>query len=341
MLVQEDVYDNHGAGMKPVLVPGGAGFIGSHTCKALKRAGYLPIVIDNLVHGHIDSVKWGPLEKGDISNPSDLDRVIEKYRPECVMHFAAFAYVGESVQDPARYYQNNVCGSITLLDAMRRHGLDRIVFSSSCATYGEADSLPILETHPQLPVNPYGFTKLIIERALADYGAAYGIRAVTFRYFNAAGADPDGELGERHDPETHAIPLAIRAALGLGVFKVFGTDYPTPDGTAIRDYIHVSDLADAHVRALAYLDEGGKSVAVNLATGAGTSVKEMIGAVERALSRPVPREYVSRRAGDPPALFASPARAYDLLGWTPRFTTIDQIVASAAKWFERHHSRGG
>ena len=338
MLVQEDVYDNHSAGMKPVLVLGGAGFIGSHTCKALKQAGYLPIVVDNLVHGHIESVRWGPFEKGDISNPSDLDRVIEKHRPEFVMHFAAFAYVGESVQDPARYYQNNVCGSITLLDAMRRHGLDRIVFSSSCATYGEAGPLPILETHPQMPVNPYGFTKLVIERALADYGAAYGIRAVTFRYFNAAGADPDGELGERHDPETHAIPLAIRAALGLGLFKVFGTDYPTPDGTAIRDYIHVSDLADAHVRALAYLDEGGKSVAVNLATGAGTSVKEMIGAVERALSRPVPREYVSRRAGDPPALFASPARAYDLLGWTPRFTTIDQIVASAAKWFERHHS---
>jgi UDP-glucose-4-epimerase GalE len=330
------MHEKHIDYMKRVLVLGGAGFIGSHTCTALKQAGYLPVVLDNLVYGHIDAVKWGPFEKGDISNPVDLDRVIEKHRPELVMHFAAFAYVGESVQEPSKYYQNNVCGSICLLDAMRRHGLDRIVFSSSCATYGEVSSLPITEACPQLPVNPYGFTKLVIERALADYGAAYGIRAVTFRYFNAAGADPDGELGERHDPETHAIPLAIRAALGRGVFKVFGADYPTPDGTAIRDYIHVSDLADAHVRALAYLIAGGTSIAVNLATGSGTSVKEMIDAVERALSRPVPAEYVSRRAGDPPVLFASPARAHELLGWKPRFKTIDEIVATAANWFERH-----
>ena len=240
-----------------ILVTGGAGYVGSHACKALAGAGYLPVVFDNLSRGHREAVRWGPLVEGDIADQALLRAAIEQHRPSAIMHFAAYAYVGESVTDPAIYYRNNLGGSLSLLEAMRDTGVDKIVFSSTCATYGIPDTMPIDERAPQLPVNPYGETKLAIERALHWYGMAYGMRSVSLRYFNAAGADPDGEIGERHEPETHLIPLVVEAALGRRPqIDVFGTDYPTPDGTAIRDYIHVCDLADAHVRALEHLNAG-------------------------------------------------------------------------------------
>ncbi|MGV2123346.1 UDP-glucose 4-epimerase GalE [Agrobacterium vitis] len=324
--------------MKNILVVGGAGYIGSHACKALSKAGYTPVVYDNLVHGHADSVKWGPFEQGDIADGERLDAVLSKYQPECVMHFAAFAAVGESVTDPAKYYNNNIHGSVCLLDAMRRNGVDTIVFSSTCATYGEVKSLPIVEEAPQSPVNPYGFSKLVIEQALKDYGHAYGLKWVAMRYFNAAGLDPEGDLGERHDPETHAIPLAVLAAMRQTEFNVFGTDYDTPDGTAVRDYIHVCDLADAHVLAIDYLQKGGESGAFNLATGKGTSVKDLLEAVSEAVGAQVPIKYAPRRAGDAPALYASGDKARSLLGWTPRYTDINLIVKTAADWFKAHRN---
>ncbi|MGV1803147.1 UDP-glucose 4-epimerase GalE [Agrobacterium vitis] len=324
--------------MKNILVVGGAGYIGSHACKALSKAGYTPVVYDNLIHGHEDSVKWGPFEQGDIADGARLDAVLSKYKPECVMHFAAFAAVGESVTDPAKYYNNNIHGSVCLLDAMRRNGVDTIVFSSTCATYGEVKSLPIVEEAPQSPVNPYGFSKLVIEQALKDYGHAYGLKWVAMRYFNAAGLDPEGDLGERHDPETHAIPLAVLAAMRQTEFNVFGTDYDTPDGTAVRDYIHVCDLADAHVLAIDYLQKGGESGAFNLATGKGTSVKDLLEAVSEAVGAQVPIKYAPRRAGDAPALYASGDKARSLLGWTPRYTDINLIVKTAADWFKAHRN---
>jgi UDP-arabinose 4-epimerase len=329
---------NDGPAMR-VLVTGGAGYIGSHACKALSRAGYQPIVFDNLVYGHRDAVQWGPLEIGDIRDGARLDAAFAAHKPDAVMHFAAYAYVGESVTNPAKYYQNNVLGSVSLLDAMLRNGVRKIIFSSTCATYGVPQSLPIVEETLQAPINPYGFTKLVIEHALADYGRAYGLDWVTLRYFNAAGCDADGNLGERHDPETHAIPLAIGAALGTRPrFSVFGTDYETPDGTAIRDYIHVSDLADAHAKAIRYLMDGGDSGAFNLATGRGVSVKELLGAVARATGRPVAADFAPRRAGDAPALYASAERARNILGWRPRYIEIDETIATAARWFMRAHN---
>ncbi len=322
-----------------VLVTGGAGYIGSHACKALAVAGHEPVVFDNLVYGHAHAVKWGPLVQGDIRDAAALDAAIDAHKVEAVMHFAAFAYVGESVVEPAKYYDNNVVGSISLLNAMRRASLDKMIFSSTCASYGLPEVMPIVETSPQVPINPYGQTKLIIERALADFGRAYGIRSTPLRYFNAAGADPDGELGEEHDPETHAIPLAITAALGTGPqFTIMGTDYDTPDGTAIRDYIHVSDLATAHVAALDYLARGGESMAFNLGTGKGVSVREIVEAVAQATGRPVPHVLGPRRAGDPPALYAEAKRARDILGWTPRFNEIGDTVQTAANWFMRRHN---
>ena len=232
---------------KAVLVTGGAGYIGSHACKALSQAGYLPVTYDNLVYGHEWAAKWGPLEQGDILDRARLEEVMNRYSPKAVMHFAAFAYVGESVTDPGKYYRNNVLGSLTLLEAMRGHDVRHLVFSSTCATYGIPDSLPIQENAPQNPINPYGASKLFVERMLKDFEAAHGISSIALRYFNAAGADPDNEIGESHDPETHLIPLVLDAASGRrSDVTIFGTDYPTPDGTCIRDYIHVSDLADAH-----------------------------------------------------------------------------------------------
>lgn len=317
-----------------VLVSGGAGYVGSHACKALAAAGLRPVVVDSLVRGHADAVKWGPLVEADISDGAALDRVFASYPVAVVLHLAAYAYVGESMADPEKYYLNNIGGTLSLLAAMRRAGVGAIVFSSSCATYGVPEALPVVEDTPQRPINPYGYSKLVIEQALRDYQQAYGLRWVALRYFNAAGCDVDGELGERHDPETHAIPLAIAAALGRGpAFEVMGTDYETPDGSAVRDYIHVADLADAHVRAVRHLADGGTGGAFNLGTGQGTSVLQLIAAVEKATGRKVPCRHSARRAGDPPVLFADARQAKRTLGWTPEFTDIDAVVRTAANWF--------
>jgi UDP-arabinose 4-epimerase len=326
--------------MTRVLVTGGAGYIGSHACKALALAGYEPIVLDNLSIGHADAVKWGPLEIGNVRDGEFLDMVMTRHQPEVVMHFAATSNVGESVANPAKYYANNVLGSLSLLDATRRHDIRYFIFSSTCATYGIPASLPIVETLPQAPINPYGATKLAVEHALADYGAAYGLNWASMRYFNAAGADEDGELGERHSPETHAIPLAIMASLGqIPRFNVFGTDYPTPDGSCIRDYIHVTDIAEAHVNALTYLISGGQSTAFNLGTGFGTSVLEMLAAVGKCTGRPLSINYQPRRDGDPAALYAAATKASELLGWRPKYTEIEPIVATAVRWFIAHHGK--
>ncbi|MGU7768684.1 UDP-glucose 4-epimerase GalE [Burkholderia sp. MR1-5-21] len=319
-----------------VLVTGGAGYIGSHTCKSLARAAHTPIAFDNLSSGHPDAVCWGPLHVGDILDADALDAAFAEHRPEMVIHFAALAYVGESVIEPGKYYRNNIAGTQTLLDAMRRHDVMRIVLSSSCATYGIPSMLPISEATLQAPVNVYGFTKLVTERMVADYARAYGLRWIALRYFNAAGADPDGELGERHQPETHAIPLAIGAALGTAPpFSVLGVDYPTADGSAVRDYVHVSDLAEAHVLSTNHLAEGGASAAFNLGTGKGTSVFEVIKAVEAVTARRVPVLLAARRAGDPPSLYANAELARKVLGWQPRFVEIQQMVETAADWFRR------
>ncbi|MBU1042262.1 MAG: UDP-glucose 4-epimerase GalE [Proteobacteria bacterium] len=324
--------------MQPrVLVTGGAGFIGSHTCKALTQAGLTPVVLDNLVYGNRRAVKWGPLIVGDITDGAALDWVFAEHRPVAVMHFAAYAYVGESVTDPEKYYNNNVGGSLSLLSAMRRAGVGVLVFSSTCATYGEPKTMPIREDHPQHPVNPYGRTKLLIEQAMADYGRGYGLRSAALRYFNACGADPDGEIGERHDPETHLIPRTMMAATGgIPQLDLFGEDYDTPDGTCIRDYIHVVDLARAHVMALQHLLGGGESLRLNLGTGRGTSVREIISAVERISGRSVPVAVLPRREGDPPLLYADPAMATEVLGFRTKFNDIDEIMQTA--W--RFHTGG-
>ena len=316
-----------------ILVTGGAGYIGSHACKALARAGYQPIVYDNLSRGHREAVRWGPLIEGDLADRPRLEAVLKSERIEAVMHFAAFAYVGESVADPALYYRNNLGGSLALFEAMRGAGVARIVFSSTCATYGLPEKMPIDEGAPQLPINPYGETKLAIERALRWYDEGHGLRSVSLRYFNAAGADPEGEIGEAHDPETHLIPLAVETALGRrAALDVYGTDYPTPDGTAIRDYIHVQDLAEAHVRALAYLEAGKPSLALNLGTGSGYSVREVIAATEAASGQRVERREAPRRAGDPPVLVADVRRAAATLGWRAAVSDLATIVRTALAW---------
>ena len=321
---------------RAVLVTGGAGYIGSHACKALARAGHVPVALDSLVQGHASAVRWGPLVKGDVRDRALLERTIREHRVEAVVHFAAHAYVGESMRDPGKYLGNNVAGTIAVLDAMRACDVRRIVFSSTCATYGVPRALPLREDHPQEPISPYGESKLVAERALHWYGLAHGLRWAALRYFNAAGADLDGEIGERHDPETHLVPLAIGAALGTHPpLSVCGTDYPTPDGTAVRDYVHVCDLADAHARALDYLLSGGESVALNLGTGRGHSVREVVAAVERVARGPLPRQDVARRPGDPASLVADPARAQDLLGWSPQCSDLETIVDTA--W--RGHAR--
>jgi UDP-arabinose 4-epimerase len=321
----------------PVLVTGGAGYIGSHTCKALAAGGFFPVSIDNLVYGHEWAAKWGPLIKGDINDRDLLEHVFRTYRPVAVLHFAAFAYVGESVNSPDKYYRNNVVGTLTLLDAMLGHRCNNLIFSSTCATYGNPLTLPITEDHEQRPINPYGWSKLMIEQIMRDYERAYNLRHVSLRYFNAAGADPDGEIGEDHDPETHLIPLAIQAALGERPYlEIYGTDYPTGDGTAVRDYIHVSDLALVHVLALEHLLSGKKSVFLNVGTGHGYSVREVIKAVASATKCEVPMRESPRRAGDPPVLVAKSARAFASFGWQPRFTDINATVQTAVRW---HRSR--
>jgi UDP-arabinose 4-epimerase len=322
--------------MKTVLVTGGAGYIGSHTCKALSAAGFLPVAYDKLIYGHRYAVKWGPLEIGDIRDRARLDEVIVKYQPVAVLHFAAFAYVGESVLEPGKYYTNNVAGTLEMLEAMRARGIDSIVFSSTCATYGIPDEQPITEQMQQEPVNPYGRGKLMIERILADYSAAYGTRSVALRYFNACGADPDGDTGEDHDPETHLIPRGLMAAAGeIPHLDLYGTDYDTPDGTCIRDYIHVTDLADAHVQALQYLLDGGKTTAFNLGSGRGFSVRNVIDAIERVTGRKVPVKEMPQRPGDPPALIAKPDYAKKIIGFSPDHTELDAIIATAWRWHEK------
>ena len=316
-----------------ILVTGGAGYIGSHACKALFHGGYQPVACDNLVFGHAEAVRWGPLERGDIADRPWLDTLIERYRPMAVMHFAAFAYVGESVQDPGKYYRNNVAGTLTLLETARDHGIRYFIFSSSCATYGLPERMPIAEDCPQVPINPYGASKLMIERMLADFGQAHGLRSICLRYFNAAGADAEGEIGEDHDPETHLIPLAIRAAQGgAPPLAIMGTDYPTLDGTAVRDYIHVTDLAAAHLVALDDLVAGGASAALNLGTGQGYSVRQVVRAIEAASGRPVPVLEAPRRAGDPPVLIADPRRAMRRLHWRPQHSGLSRIVETAWRW---------
>ena len=319
-----------------VLVTGGAGYVGSHACKALAGAGYRPVVYDNMSRGHREAVRWGPLVEGDLHDSPGLAAALRAHKITAVMHFAALAYVGESMADPETYYRNNVGGTLALLSAMREAEVARIVFSSTCAIYGVPDRVPIVETTAKAPLNPYGETKLAIERALYWYNQAYGLRFAALRYFNAAGADPGGEIGENHEPETHLIPRVLRAALGPGEpVEVYGTDYPTPDGTAVRDYIHVADLADAHVRALGYLAANGESGALNLGTGQGCSVRQVIAAVERIAGRPVPFRETARRAGDPPELVADPALARTRLDWQPRHSDLDTIIGTALAWERR------
>ncbi len=328
--------------MACILVTGGAGYIGAHTCKALAAAGFEPVVYDNLCTGHEWAVKWGPLERGDILDRQRLEEVMRRYRPEAVIHFAAFAYVGESVREPAKYYRNNVSGTLSILEAMRATGIDRIVFSSTCATYGIPETIPIPEDSPQNPINPYGASKLMVERMLDDFGKAYGMRAVALRYFNAAGADPEGEVGEVHDPETHLIPLVLDAAMGRREYiEIYGTDYDTPDGTCIRDYIHVTDLADAHVRALRMNDRPPGMTACNLGTGKGHSVREVIGTAERITGLKVPVREGARRPGDPPALVSAPGRAQDELGWIPRYSDLATIIETAWNWHRSWYGDSG
>jgi UDP-arabinose 4-epimerase len=319
---------------RSVIVIGGAGYIGSHACKALAQAGYLPVVYDNLRYGHEWAVKWGPFESGDIQNRMLLDEVLARYQPGAVMHFAAFAYVGESMTDPGRYYRNNVAGSLTLFEAMRDSGIPRIVFFSTCATYGLPDRIPISEDVPQHPINPYGASKLMLERMLSDFGNAHGLGWSTLRYFNAAGADPDLEIGEDHDPETHLILLVLDAASGRrSHVAVLGTDYDTPDGTCIRDYIDVMDLAGAHVSALRAMEM--RSGAYNIGNGRGFSVREIIDAVERVTGLEVPVILRGRRAGDPPVLVSNPSKAREILAWRPKISDLDEIVRTAWAWRQR------
>lgn len=325
---------------KTVLVTGGAGYVGSHSCKAFAEAGWNIVVYDNLSRGWRDFVQFGELFEGDLLDADRLDEAFEKFKPEAVVHFAAFAYVGESVEQPGLYYENNTLGTVRLLEAMAKAGTDKIIFSSTCATYGVPTEMPITESMRQAPINPYGMSKLFVEKVLDDYEVAHGIRSVKLRYFNAAGASPDGEIGERHEPETHLIPLCIEGVLN-DTFKltIFGDDFETRDGTCIRDYIHVMDLADAHLKALDYLGGGGVSDVFNLGTGTGTSVLEIVHAVERVTGKPVPREIGPRRPGDPPALIASAEKAARVLGWKPVQSDVDSVIATAYQWHMKELAR--
>lgn len=316
-----------------ILVTGGAGYIGSHVNKLLNQRGYETVVFDNLVYGHPQAVKWGLLETGDLADVRRLEEIFNKYKITAVFHFAAYAYVGESVTDPSKYYNNNVINTLHLLDVMAKYDVKDIVFSSTCATYGVQERMPITEEMDQKPINPYGASKLMIERILADYGNAYGFHYCCLRYFNAAGADPEGEIGESHMPETHIIPLVLATAAGdRENIRIFGSDYPTRDGSCIRDYIHVSDLADAHLRALDYV-RGGGSICVNLGNGRGTSVLELIKAAEKVTGRKIPAKMDGRRAGDPPVLTGNSEKAEKILGWKPQYGDIEVILQHAWNWY--------
>jgi UDP-arabinose 4-epimerase len=322
--------------MKSVLVVGGAGYIGSHTCKELKRSGYNPVVLDSLLMGHEWAVKFGPFAKGDASDADFVKQTIEAHKIDSVIHFAANTYVGESVTNPRKFYHNNVAVLDSVLGACIDTGVDKFIFSSSCATYGIPTEVPIPENHAQNPISPYGETKLVGEKMLHWYSNAYALKHVALRYFNAAGADADGELGELHIPESHLIPLVLQAILGKrDKITVFGTDYPTADGTAVRDYIHVTDLARAHVKAVQYLENGGDSIQANLGTGTGISVQQIIDVAASVTGRNVPVEYGPRREGDPPALFSNPDYATKTLGWTPEHSDIENIIRTAWAWEQR------
>ncbi len=322
--------------MSTVLVTGGAGYIGSHAVKALRAAGQAVVVYDNLSAGHRPAVRGAPLVEGDVRETGRLAATLRDYRVAAVMHFAGLLSVEESVREPARYYEHNVRGGLSVLDAMRAAGVDRIVLSSSCAVYGNPVTTPIDEDHPTDPINAYGSSKLAVEHALRHYGRAYGLQSIALRYFNAAGADPDGDLGEDHDPEIHLIPRALDAACGGAPLRVFGDDYPTADGTCQRDYVHVADIADAHVRALDVLRPGRGARVYNLGTGTPHSVREVIRSVERVTGRRVPAEPAPRRPGDPAVLFAAAGRLERDLEWRPAHTALDDIVATAWRWRERH-----
>jgi UDP-glucose 4-epimerase len=324
-----------------ILVTGGAGYIGTHAVLALKQAGYDVLVLDNLVYGHrelVTDVLKVNLIEGDLSDRALLDKVFSTYSIQAVMHFAAYAYVGESVTDPAKYYRNNVMATLTLLEAMLTAGVKRLVFSSTCASYGNPQILPIPEAHPQQPINPYGRSKLMVETILSDFDHAYDFRSVRFRYFNAAGADPSGRLGEDHDPETHLIPLVLQTALGKrSHISVFGTDYDTPDGTCIRDYIHVTDLAEAHVLGLDYLLKGGQTEVFNLGNGNGFSVQEVITAAEKVTGKPIPVVHTERRPGDPASLIGSAVKAREILNWQPKYAELEVILSHAWQWHQQRH----
>lgn len=316
-----------------VMVAGGAGYIGSHAAKVLFGRGYRPIVVDNLSRGHRWAAKWGEFEEADLGDVEAVSAILKKYEVKAVMHFAAFAYVGESVADPAIYYKNNVAATLSLLEAMRIADCRAFIFSSTCATYGEPETVPIVEKNPQNPINPYGRTKLMVEHILKDFDRAYGLRGVNLRYFNAAGADPSGEIGEDHSPETHLIPLILDAALGKRKnISVFGTDYPTRDGTCVRDYIHVIDLAAAHVLALEHLLRGGESRSYNLGNNQGHSVLEVIDAARKITGREITVVNDNRREGDPPTLVGSSEKIKRELGWTPRYPSLDAIMETAWNW---------
>ena len=318
-----------------ILVTGGAGYIGSHCCKALSQKGFNPVTIDNLVYGHKNFVKWGDFIQGDVGNPADLKKCFSRHRIDAVMHFAAYAYVGESVLDPLKYYENNLRNTIELLHAVVESNIRYFVFSSTCATYGIPEKTPIVENHPSNPINPYGRAKRMVEDILVDYGAAYGLKYISLRYFNAAGADPDDDIGEDHNPETHIIPLLLDVAAGRSKsFKVFGTDYETPDGTCIRDYIHVNDLADAHILALQRLVDGADSNVYNLGNGRGHSVLEIIECARKITARDIAVENGDRRPGDPPVLVASNAKATHELGWEPAYADLEGIIGSAWRFHQ-------
>ena len=320
-----------------ILVVGGAGYIGSHMCKYLAENKYTPVVLDNLIYGHREAVKWGPFIEGAMDNRDILDKIFTDYEIAAVMHFAAFAYVGESVTDPGKYYENNVAATIALLDAMRKHNVLKFIFSSTCSTYGEPVEIPITETHPQNPINPYGRSKVMVEQILDDYQAAYGLNSIVLRYFNAAGADPDGEIGEDHNPETHLIPLILQTALSKrDEINVFGDDYPTEDGTCIRDYIHVTDLSQAHLLALVRLMNNQPGGRYNLGNGNGNSVKQVVDTAREITGEKIPSKYAERRPGDPAILIGSSEKAIKELGWRPEFADLKSILETAWRWHKNN-----
>ena len=325
--------------MKNVLVTGGAGYIGSHTCKLLSQLGFTPIVLDNLSNGHKEFVKWGEFYQGNQDDDKIIEEIFKNHHIEDVIHFSAFAYVGESIKDPIKYYENNTIGTIKLIKKLDQLGVRNFVFSSTCAIYGTPEKLPISENLPKNPINPYGHSKLLIEEMMDWITTVSKINFVALRYFNAAGASMDLDIGERHDPETHLIPLTLMSARFGNEINVFGNDYQTPDGTCIRDYIHVLDLADAHIKALNYLQNGGESTKINLGTGHGTSVMEIINQVEKTTGQKCQVKIGPRRPGDPAILVADNSKALELLGWKPKYSQIDNIIETAWNWLVQEEEK--